>query len=133
MLKIFVSQNVKISDLQLFYWGIKIYANTLFSTSSTSKIILCIQLKIDHFKLTTHTLYTRQYSQSVSILFIYANIFSNTGLHQRGHQRSKENLLSNSVQQFREDEIFVPSCCTKKMIFFLIFCIKYLIFTHSTQ
>ena len=55
MLKIFLEKNVKISYLQLFYWDIKIYANALFSTWSTSKIILCIQLKIDHFKLTTHT------------------------------------------------------------------------------
>ena len=80
---------------------------TLFTTWSTSKIILCIQLKIDHFKLTTHT---DHHSQSVSILFIYANIFSTLDFFTMVTAGQKKFLLSNSVQ----DEIFVPSCCRKK-------------------
>ena len=123
MLKIFVSKMSKYHLSNYFIMASNsMQICTLFTTWSTSKIILCIQLKIDHFKLTTHT---DHHSQSVSILFIYANIFSTLDFFTMVTAGQKKFLLSNSVQ----DEIFVPSCCRKKMIFFLIFCIKYLIST----
>ena len=100
MLKIFVSKNVKISYLQLFYWGIKIYANTLFSTSSTSKdnFVYSIENRSFYANITVES-----GAHWVSILFIYANIFLTLDFFTAVSGGQNQIYWQNCVQQFQED------------------------------
>ena len=74
-----------------------------------------------------------QHSQSVSILFIYANIFSTLDFFTvvtAGQKKIYCQIQSNNSEKMKS--LGLPAA-GKKMIFYLIFCIKYPISTPSTQ
>ena len=109
-------------------FGIQIYANTLFSTSSTSKIILCIQLKIDHFKLTTHTVQSvSQYYSFMQIFFLTLNFFN---VVNSGQKKIYCQIQSNNPEKMKS--LCLPSLCTKNdFLPYLLHKISYLYTFHS--